>query len=327
MKRLFQNTTNVSVLRGEFWTGISKSMAAKGKVFGHDIHTFNWVLMFMKTGGFLDPAELEPGLRDSETGYINSAVFKYIPWYLGYTEEDFKRITSVTYDPEITEIPLNMIAAQYKLLAERLMDKRNKARKQSYLAMIEGGEEKDTLYEILEDFKSMFNDPAQFLENGVPQYMSPIRLQLLAPCLRISEVIKEELKGWGYSNLAASRVRYCGANDIALPMLTTLFVMKIIKDYFKYGTERLNITSDKNIRLVRREIRKALDFETRIRTFWIAKESYSQFNQWEKDNYNTIVHNTEVQRTYVDFDPLPLELLNEEYRYNDLGIFPETSLF
>lgn len=327
MQRLFQNTTNASVLRGEFWTGISKSMASKGKMFGHDTHTFNWVLMFIKTNSFLDPAELESGIRDAETGYINAAVFKYIPWYLDYTDEDFKRITSVTYDPEIAEIPLHMIEAQYKLLAERLMDKRNKARKQAYLEMIEGGEEKDPLYEVLETFNSMFNDPAQFLENGVPQYMRPIRLQLLAPCLRISEVIKEELKGWGYSNLVTNKVRYCGAKDIALPMLTTLFVMKIIKNYFKNGTERLDITSAKNIKLVRREIRKALDFETRIRKFWIAKESYSQFNQWEKDNYNTIVHNTDVQRTFVDFDPLPLEFLNEEYRYNDLGLFPETSLF
>jgi len=327
MKRLFQNTTNASVLRGEFWTGITKSRADKGRMFGHDAHTFNWVMMFIKTDGFLDPAELESGVRDPETGYINSAVFKYIPWYLDYKNEDFKRITSVKYDPEITEVPLHMIAAQYKLLAERLMDKRNKARTQSYLEMIEGGEDKDTLYEVLEVFHSMFNDPAQFLEDGVPQYMRPIELQLLAPCLRISEVIKKELKGWGYSNLAADRVRYCGANDIALPMLTTLLVMAIIRDYFKYGTGRLKIASDKNIKMVRREIRKALDFEKRIRNFWISKESYSQFNPWEKDNYNTIVHNTEVQRTYIDFAPSPFEFSNEEYRHNDLGIFPETSLF
>lgn len=332
MKRLFQNTTNANVLRGEFWTGISKSMTIKARMFGHDTHTFNWVLMFIKTNGVLDPAKLASGVRDPQTGYINKAVFEYIPWYLGYTGDDFNRIISAPYDPEDCEVPLGMVAAQLTLEVEKFNSRRYK--KPDYLDMIEGKEDKDPIDELFKDIYLQNMDsqkePAYFLKDGMSEDFVTLSAQLFSHCLDIRDIIIEELKGLGYSNgITTEKIRYFGARDIAVPMLTALFMMVIIQDYFKKREtyKKIDFVSYNNARMIRRELRKALSFECLIRRFWIAKESYSQFIQWERENYNTIVNNTEVQRSLVDLYPNPQEFLNQAYRYNDLGLFPETSLF
>ena len=329
MKQLFHNTTNASVLKGEFWPSVyDKAMFTKCRMLAPDSHTFNWMIMFLKTNGVLDPTCLSSGIRNEETGEINGGLFDYIPWYLGYKNGELGMIISASYYSLGLEEPLDMIAQQLTLEAEKYKDKIYKNKPQTCSEWLDG---KETLEQLLGDsIKIVSNrEPAQFLECGMPQNLIPLREQLSGPCLGIHNVVRDELKGRGYSNYCKERVLYCGEDDVALPMLTTLFVMKIIQDYFKSGRtyDPLKIDSDKNIKMVRREMRRALSFEDRIIKFWTKFENGSSFNNWEKENFNTIKKNTEVYRPFINLYPTAIEFLDEECTHNDLGHYPETSLF
>ena len=328
MKRLF-GKENTQVLRGEFWTSTyDKSMIAKCRAMAPESHTFNWMLLFLKTNDVLSPACLSSGIRNKSTGEINEDLFDYIPWYLGYRDGELGMIISAPYEPMGLTEQLDMIANQLTLEAEKYKDKIYKNKPQTCSEWLDG---KDTIEQLLGDsIKVVSNrEPSEFLEYGMPQDLIPLREQLAGPCLGIHNVVREELKGWGYNEVCKDRVLYCGEDDVALPMLTTLFVMAIIKNYFKSGRtyDPLKIDSTNNIKMVRKEMRKVLSFEKKIINFWTSFENYSGFNDWEKENFNTIKHNTDTQRSIVNLYPSTNELLDETRTHNDLGHFPETALF
>lgn len=347
MKRLYKIETMNQVLRGEYWEAVrSKSMLPKYRVLADGNQTFEWMVMFLKTNGALDPADLLPGVVDKQTGAINGALFKYIPWYLGYRGSDFNIITSADYYPDPLVEPLDMIAAQFTLEARKYNRSTDEVKDTSYLAMIEGEKEKEpemidpswesikgTIFDNPKDYTPSYN-----LEGGIPQVYKPLREQLFGPCLGIHNVVRDTLKAYGYDNpLFPDYVRYCGNYSVAVVMLTTLFVMYIIKKYFankaNYRSNnnfrqhhKLRIDSEKNKNLVYDEITRALDFEDKVSDFWRAVQQKSPFTPWEMQNYNTLKQTEEMlQRSGVILFPTVDNYINDNY--NDLGHFPETALF
>lgn len=346
MKRLYKLDTMNTVLRGEYWDDVlNKSMLSKYRMLADGEQTFEWMVMFIKTNGALDPADLLPGVVDRQTGAINGALFKYIPWYLGYKGSDFNTITSADYNPDPLVEPLDMIAAQFTLEASKYNETNHKEKDTSYLAMIEGEKTKepaiiDPSWEsikgtILDD--AINQKPSYYLEDGVPQVYKPLREQLVGQCLGIHNEVIDTLKAYGYNNpVFPEKVRYFGLHSVAVPMLTTLFVMYIIKKYFANKASykgnnhrryaRLRIDSDRNKKMVHAEITKALEFEDKVSDFWRAVKKRSPFNQWERLNYNTLMNTEEIlDRSGVILFPVIDDFMLDEY--NDLGHFPETALF
>lgn len=346
MKRLYKLDTMNTVLRGEYWDEVrSKSMLSKYRMIADGKQTFEWMVMFHKTNGALQPADLSPRVVDKQTGAINGALFKYIPWYLGYTGTDFNTIVSPDYVPDPLVEPLDMIAAQLTLETSKYNEINHKKKDTSYLAMIEGEKKKEPaiLDPSWESLKGTILDdainqkPSFYLEDGVPQVYKPLREQLVGPCLGIHNVVIDTLKAYGYNNpLFTEKVRYFGLHSVDVPMLTTLFVMYIIKRYFankasykgnnKSRYARLRIDSDRNKKMVQDEITAALAFEDKISGFWRAVKQRSPFNPWERQNYNTVINTEEMlDRSEVNLFPTIDDFRLDEY--NDLGHFPEMSLF
>lgn len=335
-----------TVLRGEYWDEVrSKSLLSKHRMIADGKQTFEWMVMFHKTNGALQPAVLSPRVVDRQTGEINGELFQYIPWYLGYRGSDFNTIISPDYNPDPLVEPLDMIAAQFTLEASKYNETNHKEKDTSYLAMIEGEKKKepailDPSWEslkgtILDDAKNQ--KPSFYLEDGVPQIYKPLREQLVGPCLGIHNVVIDTLKAYGYDNpVFPEKVRYFGVHSVSVPMLTTLFVMHIIKRYFANKANykgnnyrryaKLRIDSERNKKMVHDEITRALEFEDKVSDFWRTVKQKSKFTQWEYDNYNTLINTEEMlDRSEVILFPEIDDFMVDER--NDLGHFPETALF
>ena len=171
----------------------------------------------------------------------------------------------------------------------------------------------------------------------MPQVYKPLRLQLIGPCLGIHNEVIDALKAYGYDNaLYPDKVRYCGDTSVTVVMLTTLFVMYIIKKYFAAKASytgnnsrryaKLKIDSDRNKKMVHDEITEALKFEDRISEFWRAVKKRSGFTPWEYEHYNTLENTKEMlDRAEVVLTPNIDNFREDEH--NDLGHFPGASLF
>lgn len=340
MKKLYNIETTNKVLRGEYWDIVrNKAMLAKCRMCT-DYQTFYWMVMFAKTNGALHPSLLSAGVRDQTTGNINGELFKYIPWYLGYIGTDFTKITSAPYVSYRSDEPLDMIAAQFTLEVEKYNKKHYEKQDNSYLDLIEGKLKKepdDPLLQLLAagaKRKAANSEPSSYLDNGLPQEFQSLSDQLYWPCSAIHLEVKDTLKAYGYNNpVFQNKVRYFGQNNVAIQMLTTLFVMYIIKNYFatrnphSVQNRKLTINSGKNRKLVRDEITRALTFEDKISDFWRSVKQNSPFTPWEKQNYNTIQNTKEIldRAPTINLLPKDVDYINDEY--NDLEHFPEMSLF
>lgn len=339
MQRLFKETTKANVLQGQYWDEFQyASLLTKYRMNMDDYddqQTVEWIVLFLKTNGALDATKLLNGVVNKQTREINTALFKYIPWYLGYRAEDFNRIISVPYDPEESDVPLNMVAAQLELEVEKYKSKGYDKKLRHFSSSKKEEKPKDKTEEFIE---SLFGiepkinkekESSDFIEYGIPQWELSLSSQLFGPCLGIQNEVYDALKESKYDNpLHPEYTRYCGFNSVTVVMLATLFAMYIIQDYFKvpHRSDRLRIDTDKNIQMVKDEIKAALDFEKRISDFWRAESRDSHYSPWEYENYNTIQHSKEIlDRSKVVLKPVYDDF--EEDEHNDLGHFPGASLF
>jgi len=339
MKRLFKDTTNAKVLQGEYWDEfLYQSLLTKYRMNMDDYddqQTVEWIVLFLKTHGALDATKLLNGVIDKQTGAINQSLFEYIPWYLGYRGENFERIISVPYSPDIYRAPLNMIEAQFKLEVEGYESKGYHKKCRHFRPSKKAEKPKDTTDEL---FESLFGieqkieeekEPSNYIEYGIPEYYVPLNSQLVLPFLNINEAVRKALKDSKYDNpLHQGYVRYRGFYSVTEIMLTTLFVMYIIREYFKKPrkSNRIKIDNVSNTQMVYDEITAALDFEDRISTFWREKGRDSKYHNWEYENYNTIKHTEEILlRSKVVLKPVYDDFKKDENF--DLGHFPGASLF
>lgn len=339
MQRLFKETTKAKVLQGEYWDEfLYQSLLTKYRMNMDDYddqQTVEWIVLFLKTHGALEATKLLNGVIDKQTGAINQALFEYIPWYLGYRGEDFDRIISVPYSPDIYRAPVNMIEAQFKLEVEGYESKGYHKKLRHFSPSKKEEKPKD---EMDEYFKDLFvkeqkiqeeTEPSSYIEYGIPQYYVPLNSQLVLPFLKINEVVRKALKDSKYDNpLYPGYVRYCGFYSVTEIMLTTLFVMYIIREYFKKPRKSniIKIDAESNTQMVYDEITAALKFENDISTFWREKSKDSKYYSWEYENYNTIKHTEEIlERSKVVLKPQYEDFKNDEH--NDLGHFPGASLF
>lgn len=341
MKRLFKETTKAKVLQGQYWDEfLYQSLLTKYRMNMDDYddqQTVEWIVLFLKTHGALDATKLLNGVIDKQTGAINQALFEYIPWYLGYRGDDFDRIISVPYNPDIYMAPLNMIEAQFKLEVERYESKGYHKKYRNFCSSNEKKEEKpkDDLDEYFKDLfvigQKTYEEPgpSRYIEYGIPQYYVPLSSQLVLPFLNINEVVRKALKDSKYDNpIHPEYVRYCGLYSVTEIMLTTLFVMYIIREYFKKPrkSNRIKIYTESNTQMVYNEITAAIKFENDISTFWRERSRDSKYYSWEYENYNTIKHTEEIlERSKVVLKPVYEDFKNDENF--DLGHFPGASLF